>query len=426
MRETGVVRWRLGDTREEVEAAKPYLGQARLQLGILKNSMAMGNQQQGLRTITLPDGTVIRSQSVMGQDAVQITPTPAAVAAAAIGYLPAPQRMWVPRLIDSRAWLRGPDGPPMLNHYIGEGDYADHLLVFDGSLRLVFFMGGQSDYTQSFGSYGYNYESSSVLSSRVMEDTVYINGEEYYQVEIIHDWVWGYSNGGYNITVFRGYEPLSYQITTVPGDSDSGSDSAATLIYTFPVALYTPEEALASALSNEEGQYNNDESWTTSYGGLSVSEVQGTEPYLYKEADFYYTEVYVNGYEGYTDVQHGSLFNPLTLNAAYVSDVYLFSLVGWQYIDSMTYQEWLSYCAANGYSSYNGTFLDSHYEKPVNGLTVTQYGPDPYESVTNTVPGTTRTGYIYVGGEWYIVALGGAINEGGGGAVEVWYTKDVY
>ena len=82
MREIGVVRWRLGDTREEVEAAKPYLGQARLQLGILKNLMAMGGQQQGARAVTLPDGTVIRSQSVMGQDIVSIAAPTAAVAVA--------------------------------------------------------------------------------------------------------------------------------------------------------------------------------------------------------------------------------------------------------------------------------------------------------------------------------------------------------
>ena len=82
MREYGVVRWNLGATKEEVEASKPYLGQARVQLGIMKNLMALGNQQQGTRAVTLPDGTVIRSQSVMGQDTVQITPTVAVVARA--------------------------------------------------------------------------------------------------------------------------------------------------------------------------------------------------------------------------------------------------------------------------------------------------------------------------------------------------------
>ena len=93
MREYGVVRWNLGATKEEVEASKPYLGQARVQLGIMKNLMALGNQQQGTRAVTLPDGTVIRSQSVMGQDTVQITPTVAAVAAVARQQQEPPARM---------------------------------------------------------------------------------------------------------------------------------------------------------------------------------------------------------------------------------------------------------------------------------------------------------------------------------------------
>lgn len=80
MREFGPVRFLLGNSPEEAEAAKPYLGIARTQLGITKNLMALGGLTQGARAMTLPDGTVIICHSRMGQDTVQIAvPTVASV-----------------------------------------------------------------------------------------------------------------------------------------------------------------------------------------------------------------------------------------------------------------------------------------------------------------------------------------------------------
>jgi hypothetical protein len=67
MRDTGVVRKRTND------AGAPYIPMARLQLGILKNLMALGEIQSNSRSITLDNGVVIHVSSVMGQDTIKIT-----------------------------------------------------------------------------------------------------------------------------------------------------------------------------------------------------------------------------------------------------------------------------------------------------------------------------------------------------------------
>lgn len=69
MRETGPTR---KDLTGDSETAAAQLSAARTQLGILKNQMRMGNLTVGARTITLPDGTVIRVTSTLGQDRVAI------------------------------------------------------------------------------------------------------------------------------------------------------------------------------------------------------------------------------------------------------------------------------------------------------------------------------------------------------------------
>ena len=73
MRDTGPVAKQLtGDT----EAAAPYMGIARTQLGILKNQMAFAGQTTGARQIALPDGTTIRVAVNGGIPRIQID-TPA-------------------------------------------------------------------------------------------------------------------------------------------------------------------------------------------------------------------------------------------------------------------------------------------------------------------------------------------------------------
>ncbi|MHB0965272.1 MAG: hypothetical protein ACYC36_02350 [Bellilinea sp.] len=73
-REVGVVRKRLSG-----EAAAPYMGIARTQLGILKEAMSFQGLQQLQRTVQLSDGTQIFVSSIFGQDTIRIdTPTPAA------------------------------------------------------------------------------------------------------------------------------------------------------------------------------------------------------------------------------------------------------------------------------------------------------------------------------------------------------------
>lgn len=74
--------------------ALPYLGYARTELGILKNSMRLGGLAQGSRTRVLPDGTVLRVQSQFGIDKIVITttaPTPAAPEPFVLPGVPAPQ-----------------------------------------------------------------------------------------------------------------------------------------------------------------------------------------------------------------------------------------------------------------------------------------------------------------------------------------------
>ena len=66
-REFGVARKRLSG-----EAAAPYLGIARTQLGILKNLMSFQELKQLSRTVELSDGTRIFVQSIFGQDTIRI------------------------------------------------------------------------------------------------------------------------------------------------------------------------------------------------------------------------------------------------------------------------------------------------------------------------------------------------------------------
>jgi uncharacterized membrane protein len=79
MRDFGPIRKSgVGDTGDPkaAEAAAPYIGQARVLLGQLKNQMRMGGLLQLSRTVSLPDGTRISVSSRFGQDAVQIVPAP--------------------------------------------------------------------------------------------------------------------------------------------------------------------------------------------------------------------------------------------------------------------------------------------------------------------------------------------------------------
>ena len=80
MREIGVIRKQFSGN---VESAKTYVGEARVQLGILKNLMERGGLQQLTRKTVLPDGTVIICSSVQGQDTISITVGVAAEEAAA-------------------------------------------------------------------------------------------------------------------------------------------------------------------------------------------------------------------------------------------------------------------------------------------------------------------------------------------------------
>lgn len=77
MREYGPVgKSFAGDT----SAAKTRIGIARTQLGIMKNMMALGGLQQLVRNVKLADGTLIRVQSIFGQDRISITVPPGAAA----------------------------------------------------------------------------------------------------------------------------------------------------------------------------------------------------------------------------------------------------------------------------------------------------------------------------------------------------------
>ena len=58
------------------DAAAPYISAARVQLGVLKNRMALGGLLQGALNRVLPDGTIIRVESSFGRDTVRIAASP--------------------------------------------------------------------------------------------------------------------------------------------------------------------------------------------------------------------------------------------------------------------------------------------------------------------------------------------------------------
>lgn len=93
MRDTGPISKNI-DSNGDVEAANAQTGEARKQLGILKNQMAMGGLAVGARTTRLPDGTVIRTMVAAGISKVSIS-APAAESEA--GH-PPPAEEFVPQL----------------------------------------------------------------------------------------------------------------------------------------------------------------------------------------------------------------------------------------------------------------------------------------------------------------------------------------
>jgi hypothetical protein len=134
MREFREIRKGLGDN---ADAAAPYLGVARTQLGILKTRMAHGGLVQLTRTIQLEDGTSITVSSRMGQDSVQIT--------AASTNQPA---------VPSRAEFQ--------EVRVGEPD--DALITdFSPDLALVFTPGDSEIYSRAY--------SSSIVKGAVMDKT---------------------------------------------------------------------------------------------------------------------------------------------------------------------------------------------------------------------------------------------------------------
>jgi hypothetical protein len=139
MREFGPVRFLLGNSREEAEAAKPYMGIARTQLGITKNLMNLGGLQQYARVITLPDGTVIRCQSVMGQDFVAITPPGSPSRKPTSEPIlrtetPIEKPKKRTRKLSSTAyqWFQLPDGPPKNGHQAVWDNTNKRMLVWGG------------------------------------------------------------------------------------------------------------------------------------------------------------------------------------------------------------------------------------------------------------------------------------------------------
>lgn len=141
MREFGPVRFLLGQSPAEIEAAKPYMGIARTQLGITKNLMNLGGLQQLGRAVTLQDGTVIRCQSVMGQDFIAITP-PTRVPAPAPLLRPEtpletkPRKKRLHPIYGPYAWTRLADGPAKYGHHAVWDHWNERLLVWSGFDRI--------------------------------------------------------------------------------------------------------------------------------------------------------------------------------------------------------------------------------------------------------------------------------------------------
>ena len=71
MRDTGPISKVIGSNGDS-EASVAQVGEARKQLGILKNQMTQGNLDVGARTVNYPDGTVIRASVVGGVSKVNI------------------------------------------------------------------------------------------------------------------------------------------------------------------------------------------------------------------------------------------------------------------------------------------------------------------------------------------------------------------
>jgi hypothetical protein len=79
MRETGPVRKQVdGDD----EAAIAQMGAARVQLGIMKNTMKLGGLPMATRTLNFEDGTQMRVSSIHGQDSITVVGAPATPAPA--------------------------------------------------------------------------------------------------------------------------------------------------------------------------------------------------------------------------------------------------------------------------------------------------------------------------------------------------------
>jgi hypothetical protein len=156
MREFREIRKGLG---ENAEAAAPYLGVARTQLGILKARMAHGQLGQLTRTVTLEDGTSITVSSRMGQDSVRIT----AASPNVIEELPTPEVR--------EADIPEPDEPPRVPlapdleavFLPGEGEtysapYVSSIVkgaVMDKTGKTVFLALAAPDYDQNASLYSW-------------------------------------------------------------------------------------------------------------------------------------------------------------------------------------------------------------------------------------------------------------------------------
>lgn len=141
MRETGPVRFVLGDNHEQRAAALAYIPLARTLLGQLKNLMHLGGVPTLSRTATLPDGTVIRCASVMGQDTVSIAvppPPPAPTPHPTPTPTPTPARkrkIRTSRLVpesESEGWIQLPDGPLKFGHEAAYNPSTRTLYVWGG------------------------------------------------------------------------------------------------------------------------------------------------------------------------------------------------------------------------------------------------------------------------------------------------------
>jgi hypothetical protein len=136
MRESGVVRFLLGNSPAEVEASRPYMTLARTQLGITKNLMKLGGLPSYTRTVELEDGTVIRCQSVMGQDAIAIVPA-MRVPARPRQETPATPVRRKRRKVEEIStteygWFQLPDGPPKNGHQAVWDDTNKRMLMWGG------------------------------------------------------------------------------------------------------------------------------------------------------------------------------------------------------------------------------------------------------------------------------------------------------